>query len=252
MNANRRLVLIVRQVLPPTIYNVLAKVWEVYQSWPPVGWVRFGSLRRVTPISRSFGYNRGLPVDRYYIERFLALHAADIRGRVLEVGDNSYTYRFGSDHVAKSDVLHVVEGNPQATIIGDLASAEHIPSNSFDCIILTQTLHLIYDVRAAIATIHRILAPNGVALITFPGISQISLDEWSKRWYWSFTTLSARRLFTDMFPINDVKVEAHGNVLAATAFLYGLATQEMRRKELDIHDPQYELLITVRAVKSTD
>jgi SAM-dependent methyltransferase len=250
MKVDRRLVSIVRQILPPAIYNLVAKLWEIYQFWPPVGWVRFGSLRRVTPISRSFGYNRGLPVDRYYIERFLNVQAADVRGRVLEIGDNSYTYRFGGNRVTKSDVLHVAEGNPEATIIGDLATADHIPSNTFDCIILTQTLHLIYDVSAAVATIQRILAPNGVALITFPGISQISLDEWSKRWYWSFTTLSARRLFSEAFPINNVRIEAHGNVLAATSFLYGLAAQELRRRELDVHDPQYEVLITVRALKS--
>ncbi len=77
-------------------------------------------------------------MDRYYIEAFLAAHASDVRGHVLEVGDDAYTRRFGAGEVTRSDVLHVGEGNPQATIVGDLTHAEHIPSGAFDCVILTR------------------------------------------------------------------------------------------------------------------
>ncbi|HEX6050119.1 MAG TPA: hypothetical protein VFZ21_12650, partial [Gemmatimonadaceae bacterium] len=79
---------------------------------PPPGAVHLGDLRRLTPISRAFGYDRGGPVDRYYIEGFLARYASDVRGRVLEVGDDSYTRRFGGNRVTRRDVLHVHEGNP--------------------------------------------------------------------------------------------------------------------------------------------
>lgn len=218
-------------------------------SFPPVGRVQFGDLRRVTPISREFGYDRGLPIDRHYIENFLAEHAPDIRGRVLEIGDDSYTKRFGGERVTVRDVLHVVAGNPGATIVADLTDADHIPSNTFDCIILTQTLHLIYDVRAAIRTLHRILKPGGVLLATVPGITQTSVDEWEESWYWSFTHRSIRRLFAEWFPAENLSVEARGNVLAAIAFLHGLSTEELLPSELDYHDPQYQFLITVRAVK---
>ena len=151
--------------------------------------------------------------------------------------------------MTKSDVLHVDEGNPAATIVGDLAEGDHIPASTFDCFVLTQTLQLIYDVRAAAATVYRILKPGGVVLATVPGISQISNDEWGKTWYWAFTSLSARCLFEEVFPEGSVQVEAHGNVLAATAFLHGLATHELRQEELDHADREYEMLITIRAVK---
>ena len=72
---------------------------------PAVGRVRFGDLHRLTPISQCFGFDRGLPVDRYYIERFLARHASEIVGRVLEIGDDTYTRRFGGSRVSRSDVL---------------------------------------------------------------------------------------------------------------------------------------------------
>jgi ubiquinone/menaquinone biosynthesis C-methylase UbiE len=112
--------------------------------------------------------------------------------------------------VTASDVLHIVEGNPQATIVGDLACADHIPSNLFDCIILTQTLQCIYDVRAAIGTLYRILKPGGVVLATFPGITKISHRDWGYTWYWNFTARSARRLFEEAFPADQVQVEATG------------------------------------------
>jgi SAM-dependent methyltransferase len=215
----------------------------------PVGKVHCGDLRRLTPLSRVFGYDRGLPVDRYYIERFLAGETGSIRGRVLEVGDDSYTRRFGGDRVTKSDVLHVHHGNPQATIVADLSDGKEIPSDCFDCVILTQTLHVIYDVRSALRTLHRILKPGGILLATFPGISQIDHYEWAEQWYWSFTTLSSRRLFGEVFSANRVNIQAYGNVIAATAFLYGLATEELRCDELDYCDRDYELVITAKAIK---
>ena len=238
-------------ILPAFVRRWLRAQWRTYSHRPPLGRVRFGSLRRVTPISREFGFDRGLPIDRYYIERFLALHAEDIRGHVLEVQDAMYTRRFGAGRVSKSDVLHALEGNPAATIVADLTCADQIPSNTFECIILTQTLLFIYDVRAAIKTLYRTLKPGGVLLVTVPGITQSSREDVA-RWgqYWSFTTQSIHRLFREIFPVEQVQVKAYGNVLAATAFLYGVAAHELREQELDYRDPDYEVVITVRAVKA--
>lgn len=219
------------------------------RSTPAVGAVNFGSLQRLTPFSYHFGYDRGQPIDRYYIENFLQCFANDIQGRVLEIGDRSYTVRFGGNRVSVSDVLHVSEDNPQATIIGDLTHADHIPSDTFDCIILTQTLHLIYDLQSAIKTLYRIMKPGAVLLVTFPGITQISSDRWGTTWYWSFTTQSAERMFSEVFLPAHLSVQAYGNVLTAASFLYGMAAQELDTKALDWHDPHYELLITLRAVK---
>jgi ubiquinone/menaquinone biosynthesis C-methylase UbiE len=135
-------------------------------------------------------------------------------------------------------------------MVADLTCANHIPSGIFNCILLTQTLQFIYDVRAALKTLYRILKPAGILLATFSGISQISrydMDRWGD--HWRFTSLSSRRLFEEVFPSPQVTVEAHGNVLTALTFLHGLAVQELRQEELDFHDPDYEVVITVRAVK---
>ena len=244
-----RLKALIRRRLPDSLYHWLRVRRHGSEYRPAVGKVNYGGLRRLTPISQVFGYDRGKPVDRYYIENFIARHSQDIRGRVLEVGDDAYTRAFGGDRVTRRDVLHVQEGSPQATIIADLTRADHIPSAAFDCIILTQTLHLIYDVRAAMATLHRILKPGGVLLATVPGISQIDHDDWGESWYWAFTTLSARRLFAEMFVPENVTVESHGNVFAAISFLHGVSQEEVSQKELDYQDTDFQVTITVRAKK---
>jgi SAM-dependent methyltransferase len=245
----RRWVRVVDRLTPASLHRRLGAAVIGGSYRPPVGKVNFGSLRRLTPISPEFGYDRGLPVDRFYIERFLAGRRSDIRGRVLEIGDDGYTRRFGSELVTRREVMHLHAGRAGTTIVADLAVADDVASESFDCLILTQTLHLVYDVRAALRNAYRILRPDGVVLATFPGISHKSGDEWAAHWCWAFTSLSATRLFHEAFPPGAVTVETQGNVLAATAFLHGIAAQELSREELEVRDPRYEVVIAVRASK---
>jgi SAM-dependent methyltransferase len=198
-----------------------------------------------------WGFDRGLPVDRYYVERFLSKWASDVRGRVLEVADNEYTRRYGADRVSRSDIITDREGSPKATIVADLANAPHVPSDIFDCIICTQTLQLIFDVQAAIATIYRLLKPGGVLLASVPGISQIARAEMNVRGdYWRFTTASVRRLLEDICNGAQIEVEAYGNVLTAVAFLHGLTAEELNKEELDYCDPNYQAVITFRVVRA--
>ena len=235
------------QTLSQRTRNWLGVQRKRFRQWQMSRWVLYGGLH---PLRRNFGLGHGQCIDRYYIEDFLARWAIDIRGCVLEVQENTYTRQFGGDRVTKSDVLHVTTENPQATIIADLTSAEHVASNIFDCIILTQTLLLIYDVRAAIRTCYRILKPGGVLLVTIPGISQVIPNKMAFQGdFWRFTTYSASRLFTEIFPEQCVMVQSYGNVLAATAFLHGLVREELPKALLDYHDRDYEITITVRAQK---
>ena len=220
--------------------------WEI----PRVGQVRFGQLGRTEPISRSSGFDRGRPIDRYYIEAFLERHSRDIRGVVIEVGDDLYTRRFGGTRVTNSDVLHLTSENPKATIVADLAVGEDIPAARFDCIVLTQTLQYIQDLPAAVRTLERVLRPGGVVLATVPGFGPISRDEWSERWCWGFTATAVRGLFDPVFGSENVTVESFGNVLAATCFAQGLAVEDVSVGALDKYDALYPVVITIRIVKS--
>jgi SAM-dependent methyltransferase len=205
---------------------------------------------QITPVDPQWGGKRGQIVDRYFIDKFLAEHADDVRGHVLDFGDDIYARRVGGDKVDKVDVLSLAPGGPHVTIVANLSHGEQILSNTFDCIICTQVLLLVYDLRPAIRTLHRILKPGGVLLLTSPGIQKISRgDMETSGEYWRFTTLSMRRLFAEVFPCDSIEVKASGNVLAATAFLFGLAVEDVGREDLDYQDPDFEVSIALRAVK---
>lgn len=221
------------------------------QNYPPVGRVKKGHMKGVQPFSTEFGYERGQPIDRFYIERFLEEHRSDVKGRVMEIGDNNYTMRYGGSKVVQSDVLHVNDSNPQATIVGDLTSLPQVADETFDCVILTQTLHLIYDFRSALATSHRILKKGGVLLLTTPGITPIDHGEWVDIWYWSFTQPAIRRLLLEHFQPAQIDVQHYGNVMVASSFLYGQCTQELSEEDLMYKDPYYPVTITAAAIKAS-
>ena len=216
-----------------------------------LGAVRFGDLARTVPVSECYGYDRGQPIDRYYIEKFLFSAAADIRRRVLEIGDNTYTVTFGGGRVLQSDILHVDASNPKATLVGDLCDTSVLPDNAFDCIILTQTLQLIFDMPAAISTLARSLKPSGVLLITVPGITPI-LGHWSGSWYWSLTGVSLARLLAINFDPRDISVATYGNVFSAVCFLEGLAVSEVQTRKLDVNDAAFPVIVAARAVKRAE
>jgi SAM-dependent methyltransferase len=237
---------IVRRVLPRAARRRIVELTR----WPPVGHVRFGELRRLEPISRVWGVDRGWPVDRYYIEGFLAENARDIHGRVLEIGNFGYAGKFGAGNARETATVRVEDGHGIDAAVRELDDATAFAPESFDCVILTQTLQYVYDVRAFISVVYRLLKPDGVVLATVPGIGKISrydMDRWGQ--YWSFTSLAARRLFEAAFNPAAVEVASHGNVLTAIAFLQGLAWQDLHKEELHYHDPDYELVVTVRASK---
>jgi SAM-dependent methyltransferase len=214
---------------------------------PAVGKVQFGDLYSTKPINRNYGINRGGAVDRVYIEHFLAKNSRLIKGRTLEVAGNEYTIKYGGSNVTQSDILHVDEKNEKATIIADLGKPLNMEENVFDCIILTQTLQFIYDYRQVIENCFRLLKPSGHLLLTVPGITPIGKDPFN--WYWSFTSFSMREISYEQFGSDNVQVETYGNVLSASAFLYGLGRGEISLKDLMIHDPSYQVIVAVVAKK---
>ena len=211
----------------------------------------WGDANRTSPVSRNWGYDRGTPVDRYYIGQFVERHAADVRGVVLEVQENDLTIRAGGARVTRSDILDINPGNPRATVIGDLRRLAGVPGDSYDCVILTQTLHVIDDTRQVVAECRRILKPGGVLLATLPCASRVCLEYGPDGDFWRVTEAGARALFGEVFPAARVQARSFGNVQVITAFLMGLACQEIDPEVFEVHDPYFPLLVGVRAVKPT-
>lgn len=208
-------------------------------------------LRRA-PVDANYGFGRGRPIDRYYIERFLCSHRDAIRGDVLEIEHDVYTRRFGGAKVRRCDILHVDPAFPRATVVADLAAGDDIASDRFDCLVVVQTLQYIYDVAAAVRTTHRILRPGGTVLVTVPALARLDQPDDAGGWgeYWRFTSMSARRLFGDVFGAANVSVSGHGNLATAGALLAGLAAEDLTADELHSRDPLFECLITLRAEKA--
>jgi hypothetical protein len=213
--------------------------------------VEWGDLDRHDPLSGHWGFDRGTAVDRHYIVRFLKSHRFDVRGRVLEVKDQGYARQFGGGDVTDIQVIDVDPANPQATIVADLSAADALEANQFDCFILTQTLHIIYDIGQAAAHAIRVLKPGGVLLCTIPAVSRVNDENGGLESgdYWRLTQAAVWRLFASLVPPERVRVETYGNVRTCAAFLYGVAAEELPPETLDHHDPWFPLVHCIRVVK---
>jgi SAM-dependent methyltransferase len=201
------------------------------------------------PLSDRYGLDRGTPVDRRYIEAFLSARRTAIHGRVLEVQDNTYTTRFGTDRVTESVVADIDASNPSATLIADLQQVGSLPRESFDCIILTQTLHLLRRPDRCIDNCFGALRPRGVLLATAPSVSRVS-PTYPHGDFWRFTPAGITEIFTQHWP-SEFAVHAFGSLRTCIAFLLGEVQEELSDAVLDYHDSRFPLTVTVEAQKTS-
>jgi SAM-dependent methyltransferase len=206
----------------------------------------------VEPTSRLFGFDRGTPIDRRYIESFLSRHAGSIRGAVLEVGDDTYTARFGGELATAHRLLRTAENEVSPRVlVGDLELPKTLPENSFDCFICTQTYNFVFEIGRAVESSHRMLRPGGVLLATAAAIAPISrydMDRWGD--YWRLTTASARRLLAPWFG-PTAEIGSAGNAFAASCFVQGLAVEDLADPALlDVVDEDYPVIVTMAARKA--
>jgi hypothetical protein len=212
----------------------------------PPGQANWGDLRRQEPLCSRWGFGRGQPVDRYYIENFLARHSGAIGGSCLEVMNSNYTHRFGQDRITHSDVVDIDSKNTKANIVGDLIDPSTLPANRYDCFILTQTLSVIYDGRAVMRNCYAALKPGGTMLVTAACMCRYSPHPED---FWRLTDRSLTRLITENTDCEDFEVEAHGNLITSMAFLMGMASEELSQEELDHQDFRFPIVVTARLRK---
>jgi SAM-dependent methyltransferase len=206
---------------------------------------RLGLGLGMRPYSEEWGFDRGLPIHRWYIERFLEERRSDIRGHCLEFQEDSYSTRFGEGRVSRVDVLHVDPSNPRATIVADITRPNAIPSDTFDCIICTHVLHLIYECEKAATELHRILRPGGILLVTVPHVSMGGPEE-----IWRFTPRALDQLLRRTFGEENVRVAAFGNSLAAAAEIRGLCAWDLTDSQKRYRDQRFDVEVCGRALKA--
>ena len=212
----------------------------------PVGQVDWGDLRRLQPLSDKWGFDRGQPVDRYYIENFLEKHSGLIRGRCIEVMNADYTHRFGKEQVTQADAIDLNPHNTRVNLYGDLTVPGTLEAGAYDCFVLTQTLPVIFDVAAVMRNCYAALAPGGTMLVTAPCLCRYSPHPED---YWRLTDRSLARLITDNTDCQDFEVELHGNLVASIAFTMGMASSELTSEELDCNDIRFPIVVAARMRK---
>ena len=204
---------------------------------------RWGNLRRVRPFSEHFGFERGTPIDRYYLERFLERHRHLITGRVLEIQAPGYTMKYGRALAAADSVDIVLRHNENLTYLCDLAKSERvIPDASYDCFLLPNTLSHLRDVEGCLRNALRVVRPGGVILATTAALVPLTADVPD---YWHASAAGWREIADRSWPGCDVRIDQHGNCLAAVAAMLGLTVEELEPSELDVNDPRYPVLVTV-------
>ena len=206
-----------------------------------LGFPRWGNLRRVRPFSDNFGFDRGTPLDRYYLHEFLRRHRTYITGRVLEIQNSGYTLRFGHD----LDETHTLDINPlfKPTYLCDLARIDGcVPDGHYDCFLLPNTLSALRDIEPCLRNALRIVRPGGVILASTAALVPLTGDMPD---YWHLSADGWRELTRRAWADATVQVEAHGNCLAAVAAMLGLAHEELDPAELDVYDARFPVLVTL-------
>ena len=205
--------------------------------------------RGASPLSVYYGLDRGESIDRFYIENFLEQNQQCIKGVCFELLNNNYTVKYGKDKVVRSDVLDIDETNMSATIIDDLRHLKKVADNFYDCIVLTQVFQFIDDVDAGISECYRIRKKGGVLLATLPSISRIDCVAGIEGDYWRFTEASAKYLFEKKFNPEQLAISTKGNVRSGVYFYAGFSQEDVSERILGENDPNFPLIVTVKAVK---
>lgn len=214
---------------------------------PRWAYLLFGNTN---PVSMFYGFDRGLPIDRYYIEEFLEQNKQYIKGVCLEVQDDGYCKKYGQDRVIKQDILDIVSNNKKATIIADIKDLSQIKDFTYDCIVLTQVLQYVDDLDGAIAECKRVLKNQGVLLVTLPSAAKIDPDAGTKNDYWRFTEASAKYLFSKYFESSKLEIKTHGNAALLWQSLAGFSQQDTYKKFFKMNNPAFPLIVTVRGIKA--
>ncbi len=229
-----------------------------WHSWPLIRQWRTLRYRRLQPVGG--GKSAGLSTIRYYWADFLEQHKADVRGRVLEIGETATVRAYGGDAITQADALDLAAHSPEVRVVADLSRADHVAGEVYDCFINQFTTCVIYDIDAALYHAIRLLKPGGVLLINFwcldfylhrgldmgtapSGHPPLYMHHW-------FTPINVHdRLQRLGLSEADYDLSIYGNLLTRMAFLLNIPAQEYTQHELTTVDPGQPLLICARIVR---
>jgi hypothetical protein len=204
----------------------------------------------LSPISNFFGFDRGVSIDRFYINNFIKKNKRYIKGNVLEIGDDRYSSKYNCKKII-AGIVKKKRGGAGCNIFY-LNLEKKLPNSigTFDCIICTQVLNYVFDYQAVIENLFKLLNKNGVLLLTCSSTTRISeYDDRRYGDYWRFTRRSIYKIFNKYSKKNNLQIQSYGNVSVVSKFLYGLSLEELTNLELSYNDKNFPLIITARLKK---
>jgi SAM-dependent methyltransferase len=149
-------------------------------------------------------------------------------------------------------IVDIDDSNREVALIADLCEPASLGEPRFDCIILTQTLQFLLDPAVGLENCWTALRPGGTLLVTVPTVSREDPDA-EGRDYWRFTPAGLARFLEMTLTTStcqpEIAVTGAGNVTTASAFLYGLAAEELRDEDLTNHDPAFAIVACARVSK---
>jgi SAM-dependent methyltransferase len=189
----------------------------------------------------------GTPIPRFYWNDFLTQHRNAFRGHGIEVGSDATIRRIGGAALTKVDVLNISPGSG-VTIVADLCTGEHIPSNQFDVFLNQFTLHMVLDHQKALYHSLRMLKPGGRLVVSFPCVSGYPAEgvpyseprTYVERW---FTPIGVERLLNQFVPSSSYEMQVYGNRHARASYVLGIGSESLPSALLRKHDPHWPVAI---------
>ncbi|MFE9450257.1 class I SAM-dependent methyltransferase [Streptomyces sp. NPDC006739] len=210
---------------------------------PPIGGIDWGQLRRLIPICPAFGMSRGTPIDRYYLDQFIAEIRDSVQGDVVEIGGlDSNKDAYGFTRASEYRGLDI-RAAPGVALVGDVADLGIIPAGSLDTILAFNVLEHTARPWQVVDNMWQWLRPGGTACCMVPSAQRLHS---APEDYWRPLPTALREMFSAW---SEQTVHQYGNPLSVIASLMGIAAEELDALELSTYHPDYPVATCIVARK---
>jgi SAM-dependent methyltransferase len=210
---------------------------------PSRGKVNWGSLGAYVPISTGFGFERGTPIDRYYLNRFIEEVRSQVRGVVIEIGgslNNRTVYNFVN--AREYHAMDLIQ-RPDVDIVGNAEDPAAFPASSIDSVIAFNVLEHCREPWVVIDNALLWLKPGGALFCMVPNAQRIHKMPGD---YWRPLPQAVSWMLR-RFSTHQLRV--YGNPIALVASFMGIASEEVPRRDLDFFNPDYPVATCAVAIK---
>ena len=151
---------------------------QIYQLFKRLTIKQSKNYSKIKRVSKKFGFDRGLPIDRFYIDKYLDKNLSkSTYQNGLEVGGVQYLEKFKV--AKKTALLHpeylISEGHGDQALVVDLNKKfKNIGDEKFDLIIATNVLTFVEEPHLALNTFQELLVPGGLLIISVSASMPIS------------------------------------------------------------------------------